>query len=866
MIRQILREKRRMRFKNFAICLEDKYKSRILNAAAGYDLIVVDAQDFSADEIKKLKAGGGTVLSYLNVGAIEDDRSYFQAAKRDGLILGPYDNWDGEYWVVAQEPKWKSIVLGLATTLNAKGVDGFWVDNLDILYTVEEDYGWSKSKTDALYTNLQAILAGLHMFGYVMLNGADVFVSRAIKAKQAGVFDGINQETVITCIKDYEAPGKFGKQSADEREYYMDYLSGVRMAEKDICLLEYARDPAIISEAEAYARSMGFTLCVSSDIELGGNIVSGEKGITAWDMLTACAKFDGDESAHTKTISTHKKYGKKVSSSAAWCTEQVMAIYYEAGGKDGPGLIGGYAQDSGSIKKAAQKRGKWKDGTKGLLPFYPVIFGKGTPNHTELSVGYNVDISGNYNGGTSRRPWKARNVMGYVKVDYAPMPDMDNLQVAVVSSDVILGVYGTKDTRTAQLSVWGAANAAKIQAEVNRVWGHEDMIVFNMAAAAIAGYMGKGSYRKKRLGKWEAKVQKKINDIYSLRGRSNAEAAKLVISGAFGNGAVRARLLAFCGYDAQLVQDAVNKAVQTAREPESTSSEDHTPTEKKYRLFAPRFWENNPEKYGDVSCFMEYAADGKSYDHVALVDTGMDGTATIEKLQAVNVDKIEALIISHDHSDHYGLTKKILAKFKVGHVYLPPQEGVRKYQSSYAKRMDDLAEYCRSHGIPATFYKVGDTIMAGTMRFDCIFQADADGLPEKETHHFINNMSAVIRATCGEWTTLLAGDLSADGIRQMLAAGINVLCDIFKILWHGDRGAIITKPSFAEKMVMIVAYSQYHKKESKSNGRQATYDILRKAGAFVARVCEDGDISMIMQGKTLTVTTTKGIKKVFTKK
>jgi beta-lactamase superfamily II metal-dependent hydrolase len=127
-------------------------------------------------------------------------------------------------------------------------------------------------------------------------------------------------------------------------------------------------------------------------------------------------------------------------------------------------------------------------------------------------------------------------------------------------------------------------------------------------------------------------------------------------------------------------------------------------------------------------------------------------------------------------------------------------------------------------------------------------------------------MSAVIRATCGEWTTLLAGDLSADGIRQMLAAGINVLCDIFKILWHGDRGAIITKPSFAEKMGMIVAYSQYHKKESKSNGRQATYDILRKAGAFVARVCEDGDISMIMQGKTLTVTTTKGIKKVFTKK
>ena len=127
-------------------------------------------------------------------------------------------------------------------------------------------------------------------------------------------------------------------------------------------------------------------------------------------------------------------------------------------------------------------------------------------------------------------------------------------------------------------------------------------------------------------------------------------------------------------------------------------------------------------------------------------------------------------------------------------------------------------------------------------------------------------MSAVIRATCGSWTTLLAGDLSADGIRQMLAKGIDFACDIFKILWHGDLRAIITKPDFAGKMGMVVAYSQYHSKESKGNGRAETYDILRKAGAFVVRVCEDGDIDMIMQGKKLTVATANGIKKVVTKK
>lgn len=707
------------RFKNFAICLEEKYKSRILNAAAGYDLIVVDAQDFTAAEIKKLKAGGGKVLSYLNVGAIEKDRSYFSAAKRDDLILGPYDNWEDEYWVAAQSPKWKSIILGLAATLHAKGIDGFWCDNLDILYTAEEEYKWDKSKTDALYKNLQEILAGLHKLGYVMLNGADVFVSRSIKAKQAGCFDGVTQETVITCIKDYDAPGKFGRQSADEREYYTDYLAEVRMAEKDICLLEYATDPAIIEDAEAFARAKGYTLCVSGNIELGGDIM--QKGIT-------------------------------------------------------------------------------------------------------------------------------------------------NLDIAVMAVDVLLGKYKKGDVRKKKLG----ANYTVVQAEVDRIFNNKALWSFDVAVYIIAGKAGRGeAVRRAKLGKYYAEGQKRVNRIWGYKGKKTAEVVKLVRAGEFGSDAVRRLLLRFCGYDVETVQEAVNKAIAAEKAAKKPSQDTEVKPGKKYRLYAPRFWDNNPENYGDVSCFIEYADDGKTIEHVVLVDTGMNGTNTIKKLQGVGVTTIDALIISHDHGDHYGLTKKIIEKFKVLHVYLPPQDGVRKYQKTCAKRMDDLAEYCRKlkgHETPTTFYKVGDRITAGTMRFDCIFQANAADLPEHESHHFINNMSAVIKATCGAWTTLLAGDLSADGIRQMLAKGINVACDIFKILWHGDRGAIITKPNFAEKMRMIVAYCQYHDHEGKGNGRKLTYEILRKAGAFVVRSYEDGEIDMIMQDKNLTVTTSSGIKKVFTKK
>ena len=49
----------------YGVCLETKHKSRVLAAAGVYDVLVVDAQDFSGEEITHLKAGGKTkILSY----------------------------------------------------------------------------------------------------------------------------------------------------------------------------------------------------------------------------------------------------------------------------------------------------------------------------------------------------------------------------------------------------------------------------------------------------------------------------------------------------------------------------------------------------------------------------------------------------------------------------------------------------------------------------------------------------------------------------------------------------------------------------------------------------------------------------------
>lgn len=281
------------------------------------------------------------------------------------------------------------------------------------------------------------------------------------------------------------------------------------------------------------------------------------------------------------------------------------------------------------------------------------------------------------------------------------------------------------------------------------------------------------------------------------------------------------------------------------------------------KLFFPRFWDSDPELYGDAEFFVEYDADGK-IRHVILIDTGMNNTDTIKKLKAVGVTRIDIIIISHDHSDHYGFLPKILEVFDVGRVCFPDQDGVRKYQPEYAGRIDRLYKICSQKNIPVSYLKKGDVIDLGAISCKVIFQADASKLPEKENHHFINNMSLYLKFTVnGVWTALLAGDAQNDADRQAIAAGADLQADIGKCKWHGDRGAV--SADYARAANSKVVISNYHNSAS-AGGRKSTYKVYEDAGAVVLKNYEDGDIIITMDGGTMTAEGERsGRKYTFTK-
>ena len=234
----------------------------------GYDMVVVDAQELRSDQLAQLHATGHTVYSYLNVGSIEESRSYFD--DYSDCCLDRYENWPEEFWVDVTRPEWQKLVTEELTDriLDADPqIDGLFLDNLDIYAHVRE----SKKIRTAPAQVFEALCSILESYRSqdlpVLINGADVFVTELLDQGREDLILGVNQETVFSSILDYDRD-RFGKQSREEREYFTDYLDRCIRAGLEVFLLEYTTDPDVEVEILEYCAEEGFRCYISGHVGL----------------------------------------------------------------------------------------------------------------------------------------------------------------------------------------------------------------------------------------------------------------------------------------------------------------------------------------------------------------------------------------------------------------------------------------------------------------------------------------------------------------------------------------------------------------------------------------------------------------------
>ncbi|GAC1499306.1 MAG: hypothetical protein NVS1B2_22970 [Vulcanimicrobiaceae bacterium] len=119
----------------------------LARAAATFRILAIDADpganNFTPEQIAQLRAGGSNrVISYFNIGAIERSRTYWSSVPTGYIApaintlaqLGPYQGYPDEVWMNPANAAWQRVLLEVvAPTLVARGIDGFYFDNLEIL-------------------------------------------------------------------------------------------------------------------------------------------------------------------------------------------------------------------------------------------------------------------------------------------------------------------------------------------------------------------------------------------------------------------------------------------------------------------------------------------------------------------------------------------------------------------------------------------------------------------------------------------------------------------------------------------------------------------------------------------------------------
>lgn len=172
-------------------------------------------------------------------------------------------------------------------------------------------------------------------------------------------------------------------------------------------------------------------------------------------------------------------------------------------------------------------------------------------------------------------------------------------------------------------------------------------------------------------------------------------------------------------------------------------------------------------------------------EQTVLIDTGSAESAPqlIAGLNALGVASIDAVFITHSHSDHLGGLDALAANYNISVVYSPfYSEPDKNGVSKIVKRVEKL-------GLPHRELQAGESIpVADGVSFDVLGPLSLN----KEDD---NDNSLVLRFSYYNQTFLFAGDMQFAEEQELIDSGADLRADVLKVANHGNPDA--TGESFA---------------------------------------------------------------------
>lgn len=255
---------------------------------------------------------------------------------------------------------------------------------------------------------------------------------------------------------------------------------------------------------------------------------------------------------------------------------------------------------------------------------------------------------------------------------------------------------------------------------------------------------------------------------------------------------------------------------------------------------------------GQGDCALVSFPDGKTM----LVDGGGNprgidpGRAAVAPyLWNRGIRRLDCVVITHPHPDHFGGLLYILENFPVGEVW----EGCNE---STNEDYINLERLIKKKGIPRRVFSSTGQMEFGGAAVQ-VLHTGAEDIHDYGKDEYVrqNNRSLVLRVKYGNFSLLLAGDVQKEAEREMLLAEppLPLKATVLKVPHHGGKSSCLDE--FMEAVGPQAVVTSTGRSTDERGVPRETEAFLSGLGARVYNTDRDGAVTIRTDGKKVDITT-----------
>lgn len=221
---------------------------------------------------------------------------------------------------------------------------------------------------------------------------------------------------------------------------------------------------------------------------------------------------------------------------------------------------------------------------------------------------------------------------------------------------------------------------------------------------------------------------------------------------------------------------------------------------------------------------------------VILIDSGPNPGIIKRKLDQRGIKKIDAIIVTHAHSDHLGALDRLIDSYNIGGILYPA--GIDR-----TRALSIILSSAKRKGIKCTSLDTGDILHVGSCLEVDILYAGADGEE--------NDNSAVTMIKYSKLSLLFTGDAGGEIERQLIQERKSIDADILKVGHHGS--SVSSTRDFLCAVTPCISVISVGRNNMYGHPARSTIDRLLDVGSKIYRTDRNGDVTIKSDGNAYQV-------------